>query len=129
MSDTPIPNNVPPSGDTADEAMQKSFRKGNINFDFLQPIDKSIQEIALGQERRSTRREGKRGLFNRGRMIRPVGRPLKLLWLAILLGSGFGLGSIFFLGKTILLLLLFPFLVSVFLWSLIMILLFQARPR
>lgn len=111
-------------------SVQKAFRRGNINFDFLQP-DSTPREIAEEErsERRTNSRQGKRGLFNRGRPSRPISRAQVYVWAAL-----FGLSVtlvlvLFFSGKSILLLLGLPILFGTTLWSVIMLTLFLARPR
>lgn len=112
-------------------SVQKAFRRGNINFDFLNPAsiageeDESLPQV----ERRNNQRLGKRGLFNRGRPSKPVSRVQVYGWLALCSGSLGGILALFFTGKSVLLLLGLPLLFSTFLWSVIMITLFMARPR
>ena len=112
-------------------SVQKAFRRGNINFDFLNPASTTGQEDEnLPQvERRTNSRQGKRGLFNRGRPSRPVSRLQVYGWAGLCAGSLGGILALFFAGKSVLLLLGLPLLFSTFLWSVIMITLFLARPR
>lgn len=112
-------------------SVQKAFRRGNINFDFLNPAsiagdeDESLPQV----ERRNNQRLGKRGLFNRGRPSKPVSRLQVYAWAGLCAGSLGGILTLFFTGKSVLLLLGLPLLFSTFLWSVIMITLFLARPR
>ena len=112
-------------------SVQKAFRRGNINFDFLNPASIAGEEDeGIPQtERRTNSRQGKRGLFNRGRPSKPVSRAQVYAWAALCLGSLGGILGLFFTGKSVLLLLGLPLLFSTFLWSVIMITLFLARPR
>ncbi len=112
-------------------SVQKAFRRGNINFDFLQPDSQSreIEEEDLRSERRTNSRQGKRGLFNRGRPSRPVSRSQVYLWAALFGVSAGLIFVLFFSGRSILLLLGLPVLFGTLLWSVIMLTLFLARPR
>lgn len=111
-------------------SVQKAFRRGNINFDFLNPASLSGEEEDTPRiERRNNSRQGKRGLFNRGRPSRPVSRKQVYAWIGLGAVSLTGLLATFFAGKSVLLLLALPLLLSSFLWSVIMITLFLARPR
>ncbi|MCR9145211.1 MAG: hypothetical protein NXI24_23435 [bacterium] len=114
-----------------EEAVRRDFRKGNINFDFLQPEGSGVgrRSSARGPDRRSGEREGKRGLFNRGRPPRPVGWLHVSAWSALLVGSAAATIWIIVLGDSVLWLLLLPFALSTGLWSVIMLALFQSRPR
>ncbi|MCB1172193.1 MAG: hypothetical protein KDK39_01450 [Leptospiraceae bacterium] len=113
---------------TADKV--REFRRGNINFDFLQPDGASLEyeqtEPAL--DRRTRQREGKRGLFNRGRRLHRIGPLVKYFWL---LGCLLCLGGI--IVSLVLHLSLWPLVtIPVFglgaLFSLMMFVLIQARP-
>ena len=114
-----------------DQAVRRDFRKGNINFDFLQPEGEFIdrRQSHRGPDRRAGEREGKRGLFNRGRPPRPVGWLQIIFWSALLIISTAATLWIFLLGNSVLWLLLLPFALSTGLWSVIMLILFKARPR
>lgn len=110
------------------EKVERSLRRGNINFDFLNPVHlpDETQEISL--DRRTTGRTGKRGLFNRGWKPRVMPGWYTWVWLLLAVMSAAGLVSVwksdFFLA-----LLAVPFLLSAALASLIMLGLFLARPR
>ncbi|MCE9596525.1 MAG: hypothetical protein K8S54_01025 [Spirochaetia bacterium] len=119
----------PDSSRQIEASVERAFRRGNINFDFLQPGAGEQQEEQTAQERRGTSRSGKRGLFNRGRPSRPVGKIQIYLWGLVCLSSALGLGSVFIVGKSLALLLALPLLFGGFLWSIIMLTLFLARPR
>jgi hypothetical protein len=114
-----------------EEAVRRDFRKGNINFDFLQPEGDGIERRTepRGPDRRAGQREGKRGLFNRGRPPRPVGWMHVSAWAALLTVSVVATLWIVVLGDSVLWLLLLPFALSTGLWSVIMLVLFQSRPR
>ena len=108
----------------------EEFKKGNINFDFLQPEGESRTEEALPfqSERRNTTREGKRGLFNRGRKVRPMG-PLSLVfWRVLVLFCLGGIAASFWIAAPLLKLLLLPLLSLGALGGMIMLALIQARP-
>ncbi|MDZ4724676.1 MAG: hypothetical protein SH817_00860 [Leptospira sp.] len=108
--------------------IERSLRKGNINFDFLQPEDVPSDTIESEvSNRRSNSRQGKRGLFNRGRPPRPFKK--YHLYLAILFCLG-QLGAIIgiSLSQQYLWLLLIPILLTLFLGSLIMVTILLVRP-
>jgi len=108
----------------------EEFKKGNINFDFLQPEGESRTEETLPfqSERRAGTREGKRGLFNRGRKVRPMG-PLSLLgWGALVVLCVGGIVASFWIVAPLLKLLLLPVLFLGALGGLVMLALIQARP-
>ncbi|MCC5816651.1 MAG: hypothetical protein JJT78_18015 [Leptospira sp.] len=108
--------------------LEKSFRKGNINFDFLQPEGDSIVHFEKGElNRRTNDRQGKRGLFNRGRPARPFKRIhlvmailFCLVQIALLVGVAFSNHFIW--------LLFVPIILTFFLGSLIMVTLLLVRP-
>lgn len=112
-------------------AVRRDFRKGNINFDFLQPEGGTTERRQghRGPDRRAGEREGKRGLFNRGRQPRPVGWGLVSAWAALLLGSAAATAWIVVFANSVLWLLFLPFALSMGLWSVIMLVLFHNRPR
>lgn len=118
-------------GESQEEATKRDFRKGNINFDFLQPEQKIFDRRSEGRgpDRRSGKREGKRGLFNRGRPPQPVGLLQIVLWACLLVVSVVGAVWIVFLGESLIMLLMLPFALAMACWSLLMVVLFQARPR
>ena len=108
----------------------EEFKKGNINFDFLQPEGESrtSESQPFQSERRSQAREGKRGLFNRGRRVRPIG-PLSLaFWGLLVVVCIGGIAGSFWLAAPLLKLLLLPVLSLGALGGLIMLALIQARP-
>lgn len=120
-----------PNSPGQEEAVRRDFRKGNINFDFLQPEGGPIErrEEHRGPDRRSGQREGKRGLFDRGRPPRPVGWLHVAAWAILLLAALSATLWIVVLGDSVLWLLLLPFALSTGLWSVIMLVLFKGRPR
>lgn len=130
--ENPSPPDAPV--ETAEEERQwrRDFRRGNINFDFLQP--EGFPEGA-GEtrepfvERRGGKREGKRGLFDRGRPPRPAGRLMLVAWGALFAASLAGAVALFILQRHSIWTLFFPFTLAIGVWSLIMLALLKARPR
>lgn len=119
----------PPDDEREKAAIRRDFRRGNINFDFLLPADeRAVPEDYTGEDRRGGKREGKRGLFNRGRPQRPVGTMQIVGWGFLMLFSVAGFVAIVLFGESIILLLFLPLFLLLFLWSLVMIVLFKARP-
>lgn len=111
------------------ESLQESLEQGNINFDFLNPdAPVTAENEAAGEERRSTQRQGKRGLFNRGRPIKPVTRLQIAGWITILLISAFSLVAVLF-STSVLWLLILPVVIAVFIWSLMMVPLVLSKPH
>jgi len=113
------------------DPVERSFRKGNINFDFLQPEGPEADPLAAvpQEDRRRSQRDGKRGLFRRGRKPVTIG-PLYLAgWSILFLGSCVLIIAIPLVVQSWLFLLFMPILLATFLWSLIMLTLFLARPR
>lgn len=109
--------------------VERSFRRGNVNFDFLSPVQpKRKDESDTAFERRTAQRIGKRGLFNRGRKVRAAPGWYTWLWLALTALSMAGLFAVW-TSDFFLTLLAVPFLLSTTLVSLIMFGLFLARPR
>jgi len=124
------PDQQPPSETQGDyEArVERSLRRGNINFDFLNPVQLRDEKSSVEADRRSGARAGKRGLFNRGRKQRVFSDWFTALWLVAALGSIGGL-VVVWNSAHFLALLAVPFLLSSALASLIMLGLFLARPR
>ncbi len=126
--------NLDPQTEREQEEL-KAFRKGNINFEFLQP--EGFQEPDLedrapnvgAAERRTGGRDGKRGMFNRGRRIVAITRVQMLSWFFVMTGSVATTVWIFARAESVIWLLGIPFLFLAFLWSTIMLALFRARPR
>ncbi len=108
--------------------VERSLRRGNINFDFLNPVQLRDEAPAVEADRRSSARAGKRGLFNRGRKQRVLSDWFTVLWLAAAVASVVGF-VIVWNSSHFLALLAVPFLLSSALASLIMLGLFLARPR
>lgn len=132
--------NPNPSRNSDDEDVVRTFRKGNINFEFLQPGEAPEQpEIGLPTRRPAKEdagksipgpgQQGKRGLFDRGRPRRTITRIHIFAWTSLCLFSLGGLVAIYLEGRHIVVLLAMPVLISSFLWSTIMLVLFLARPR
>lgn len=108
--------------------VERSLRRGNINFDFLNPVQLREDAPAVEADRRSGARAGKRGLFNRGRKQRVFSDWYTVLWLVAATGSIAGFVVVWH-SAHFLALLAVPFLLSSALASLIMLGLFLARPR
>lgn len=110
------------------DPIERTLRRGNINFDFLNPVQLPGDTNAPAGDRRGTERAGKRGLFNRG--FRPRVMPGWYTWLW-LLGAGVSIGGLTLVWNSdqIIAILAVPFLLSAALASLIMLGLFLARPR
>ena len=127
MSDTSFDDN-----NAAEANVRRTLRRGNINFEFLNPREAAearAREEAEARERRQDERADKRGLFNRGRSPRPITRLSMAFWGLLCIASLGGLASIFVYAESIIWLLGLPVLVATFFWSLIMLVLFSARPR
>lgn len=114
----------------------KAFRKGNINFEFLQPegfqepdLEDRAPNVGAAERRTGGRRDGKRGMFNRGRKIVAITRAQMLSWFFVMTGSVGVIVWIFARAESVIWLLGMPFLFLAFLWSTIMLALFRARPR
>ncbi|MBE7437718.1 MAG: hypothetical protein HS115_04615 [Spirochaetales bacterium] len=114
-----------------EDPVERSFRKGNINFDFLQPEGHEEYPGAIlpAEDRRSQQRDGKRGLFRRGRKPVTIGRAYFVGWSILFLLSLVLMIAIPLAVQSWLFLLFMPILLATFLWSLIMLTLFLARPR
>ncbi|MCZ8342383.1 MAG: hypothetical protein O9301_05065 [Leptospira sp.] len=108
--------------------IERSLRKGNINFDFLQPESGTKDESSpTSQDRRMSSRQGKRGMFNRGRTPRPFQK--KHLYFAI----GFAFLQVLLilmiaLGKQYFWLLILPVLLTLLLGTFILVTLLLVRP-
>lgn len=115
--------------DTFSEKVERSLRRGNINFDFLNPVHLPDEtDEAPGDDRRHGDRSGKRGIFNRGMKPRVMSASYTWFALAALVASTMGLVLVW-QADNFLALLAIPFLLSAALASLIMLGLFWARPR
>ena len=120
---------VPPEGlgDSPPDPEDRDFRRGNINFDFLPETHHRPRAVAEG-DRREGRRRGKRGLFNRGRPVRPIGRTITLLWVAgAVLSVGLVVALSVWNGPPFRVLFL-PVPLFLGMWCLMMLLLLRARP-
>lgn len=116
--------------DATEENVRRSLRRGNINFEFLNPREAAAASPAPETvERRRSERKDKRGLFNRGRPPRPVTHLSMLVWGLLLLVSAAGLVWVFAYGESVFWLLGLPLLVASGCWSLFMLALFAGRPR
>lgn len=111
-----------------EQKVERSLRRGNINFDFLNPVHLPDEKSESKTDRRGGTRTGKRGLFSRGWKTSVMPGWYTWLWLASAAASAVGL--IFVWGSdNFIALLAVPFLLSAALASLIMLGLFLARPR
>jgi len=111
------------------EKVERSLRRGNINFDFLNPTQLPDGErTSETNDRRTNDRTGKRGLFYRGMKPRVMSGSYTGLAMALATTSVVGLISVWNSNNFIALLAI-PFLMSAALASLIMLGLFLARPR
>jgi len=110
------------------ERVERTLRRGNINFDFLNPVHLPDETTATGGDRRGDVRTGKRGLFNRGWKPKVMPGWYTWLWLVGALTSAGGL-TVVWQSDNFVALLAVPFLLSAALASLIMLGLFLARPR
>ena len=132
MTGSPPARDEIPEDDHVSEAnLRRTLRRGNINFEFLDHRDQTEQSDRRSEprERRRGERKDKRGLFNRGRPPRPITRLSISLWGLLCATSAAGLGSTFVFADSLLWLLGLPVLLGSFLWSLVMLALFAARPR
>ncbi len=111
----------PPPTDEGD------FRRGNINFDFL-PETHHRRRAAPEGDRRGGRRRGKRGLFNRGRPLRPVSTWTTLLWSVGALASVACVAFLGFWNGPPARILFVPIPLISASWCLMMLLLLRARP-
>ncbi|TGL60150.1 hypothetical protein EHQ58_06515 [Leptospira ognonensis] len=119
--DSPNEDKIPPS-------IEKTLRKGNINFDFLQPDEftDETQDVEAAN-RRNNSRQGKRGLFNRGRPPRPFKR-IHLYFAILFCFSQVAAITAIALSGQFLWILFIPILLTLFLGSLIMVTLLMVRP-
>lgn len=108
--------------------IERSLRKGNINFDFLQPESITKEETSTDSpDRRSGSRQGKRGMFNRGRTPRPFQKKHLILAIAFAILQVLVITAIA-LGKQYFWLLILPVLLTVLLGTLILVTLLLVRP-
>ncbi|GBF51706.1 hypothetical protein LPTSP4_32440 [Leptospira ryugenii] len=117
-----------PNEEKVPASIERSLRKGNINFDFLQPEEIQKEQLETSDlNRRTSQRQGKRGLFNRGRPPRPFKKIHLLLWVLLLMGLAAAIGGIA-ISKHFLFLLLLPIVLTLFLGTLIMVTLLLVKP-
>ncbi len=108
--------------------VERSLRRGNINFDFLNPVHLPDEKSESKSDRRGGARTGKRGLFSRG--WKPSVMPGWYTWWWLAAAAASAVGLIFvWRAENFIALLAVPFLLSAALASLIMLGLFLARPR
>ena len=110
------------------ERVERQLRRGNINFDFLNPVHLPDEQSVRAEDRRGDARTGKRGLFNRGWKPKVMPGWYTWLWLVGAAASVTGLTFVW-QSDNFVALLAVPFLLSSALASLIMLGLFLARPR
>lgn len=117
-----------PSDQEISDRVERTLRRGNINFDFLNPVHLPSEAESPAGDRRGNERTGKRGLFNRG--LKPRVMPGWYTWLW-LLGAGLSVAGLTLVWSSdhFIAILAVPFLLSAALASLIMLGLFLARPR
>lgn len=117
-----------PDDEKIPASLEKSLRKGNLNFDFLQPEDNlPVTEETGNSNRRTNSRQGKRGLFNRGRPSRPFKKIHLYFTILFCLLQLAGIVTIS-LSNNYLWLLFVPILLTLFLGSLIMVTILLVRP-
>jgi|JI10StandDraft_1071094.scaffolds.fasta_scaffold412729_2 hypothetical protein len=118
----------PEDEDKIPSSIERTLRKGNINFDFLQPEDTHNETKESGlSNRRTNSRQGKRGLFNRGRPPRPFKKIHLYLAILFCISQLVAILTISFSNNYFWLLLL-PILLTFFLGSLIMVTILMVRP-
>lgn len=109
-------------------SIERTLRKGNINFDFLQPEEyEKLESDSEASNRRTNIRQGKRGLFNRGRPPRPFQK--KHLYFAIFMAVLEVIGIVLIaLSSKFIWILVLPVLLTLLLGTLIMVTLLLVRP-
>lgn len=105
-----------------DGPVVESFRRGNVNFDLLQPERQGGGEIP-GQEL------SKRGLFFKNREPKPLKMGTVICWAALFLTSSATLAWSLAFGRSFVWLMLFPVAILTMLWSATMLAVIFARPR
>jgi len=109
-------------------SIERTLRKGNINFDFLQPEDsKHAKSESSVSNRRAESRQGKRGLFNRGRPARPFKRSQLIGTILFCIFQVVAFVAIC-LSSNYLWLLFIPIVLTLFLGSLIMVTILLVQP-
>lgn len=116
-------------GEAASEG-ETSLRRGNINFDVLEP-ETPTEERPAPQERAATPEElpSKRGIFDAGRKPDAVRPHHVALWLTIFVGSLLSLAAILLRASSVIWMLALPVVLMSLVWSAIMLGLYKARPR
>ncbi len=117
--------------DSGKEAGQRDLKRGNINFDLLepeQPVGRlhAMHEKALEE---SPGFESKRGMFEIKGRTKQLGTLQLFSWTAIFFLSAGSLVAILFLAHSILWILALPPLFVGLFWSFMMLVLYKARPR
>jgi hypothetical protein len=113
-----------------DGPVGESFRRGNVNFDLLQP-EKQVpgdKTPASGGETPGPEMS-KRGLFFKDRQPRPLKMGTVICWAALFLGSSATLAWSLAFGRSFVWLMLFPVVILAMLWSATMLAVIFARPR
>lgn len=116
-------------GEAATEG-ESSLRRGNINFDVLEP-ETPADERPARRERAGTIDElpSKRGIFDVGRKGEAVRPHHVALWLAIFGGSLISLAAMILKASSVIWMLALPVVLMALVWSAIMLGLYKARPR
>ncbi|MCX7632046.1 MAG: hypothetical protein N2Z22_01795 [Turneriella sp.] len=117
-----------PESEKSLQPIERQLRRGNINFDFLNPVELPRTEAYTGRERRAQPRTGKRGLFNRGRKVRVLSGWYALPALVVFALCVYGLIFVWE-SRHYLVLFAIPILLSTALAALILFGLLLARPR
>ena len=109
-----------------DDPGQESFRKGNINFDLLEP------EFPAGRHHAKSLKgeiHSKRGIFDRNLKVKPVGIIQISFWLFLFITSFSLFVMVLFIARSLFWILALPLILISLLWSFIMLVLFKVRPR
>ena len=113
-----------------DGPVGESFRKGNVNFDLLQPGRQGPGDEAPASGGEIPGQEpSKRGLFFKNRAPKPLKTGTVIGWAALFLGSSATLAWSLAFGRSFVWLMLFPVVILAMLWSAIMLAVIFARPR
>lgn len=118
------------SADQEDGPVGESFRRGNVNFDLLQPEKRGPGEEAAPSDGEVPGQEpSKRGLFFKNRAPKPLKTGTVICWAALFLGSSATLAWSLAFGRSFLWLMFFPVVILAMLWSATMLAVIFARPR
>jgi len=110
---------------------QTNLRKGNINFDLLKPegIVRIKKTVIDNTDKNLYSKQTKRGQFDTGRKLNPVGALQIFIWAIVFIASLGTFTLILWQGSSLLWMIILPFIIVLMLWSMIMLALFKARPR